>query len=79
MILFSRFRGPFLCKVMTFAIFLSCGTHSFLIALLKIFVKESAIIGEATRIIFAGILSIPVALQGFKDKRSLCTLDSDTT
>jgi hypothetical protein len=46
--------------------------------MLKIFVKEFAITGEAIRIILAGILSIPVDLQGFKDKRSLYTLDSDT-
>jgi hypothetical protein len=38
---------------------------------LKIFVKEFAITGEAIRIILAGILSIPVDLQGFKDKRSI--------
>jgi hypothetical protein len=38
---------------------------------LKFFVKEFAITGEAKRIILAGILSIPVDLQGFKNKRSL--------
>jgi hypothetical protein len=61
----------------TLVTFHSDGTNSLLIALLKIFVKEFAITGKAIRIISAGILSIPVDLQGFRDKRSLYTLDSD--
>jgi hypothetical protein len=43
-------------------------------AVLKILVSEFSIIGAAIRIILAGILSIPVDLQGFKEERSLCTL-----
>jgi hypothetical protein len=47
----------------TLATFHSDGTNSLLIAILKIFVKEFAITGEAMRIILAGILSIPVDLH----------------
>jgi hypothetical protein len=65
-------------KGVTFTTFHSDGTNSLLVAILKFFVKEFAITGEAKRIILAGNLSIPVDLQGFKNKISLYTLDSDT-
>jgi hypothetical protein len=64
----------FLSRLVEFKILVNCMGNG----PLKIFVKEFAITGEAIRIILAGILSIPVDLQGFKNKRSLYTLDSDT-
>ena len=56
---------------MTLACFHSDGIDWLLIAPLNIFVKEFAITGEGIGIIFAGILSIPVDLRGFKDKSHL--------
>jgi hypothetical protein len=67
-----------LCKGITIAIFHSNGTVSLKIAVLKIFVNGSAITGAAIRIIFAGILSVPVDLQAVKDRRNLFTLATET-
>ena len=46
---------------------------------MKILVKNSAINGAAIRIILTGILSIPVDLQGFEDRRNPTTLATEIT
>ena len=64
---------------MTLATFQSKGTVSRQIAVLKFLVNDSAITGAAIRIILDGILSIPVDLQGFKDRSKLTTLVTEIT
>ena len=75
----NKFREPLLCKGITLATFQSKGTVSLKIAVLKILVKNSAITGVTIRIILARILSIPVDLQGFKDRSNPTTLVTEIT
>ena len=73
------FRGPLLCKGITLATFQSKRAVSLEIAVLEILVKDSAISRAAIRIILAEILSIPVDLQGFKDRSNPTTLVTEIT